>query len=72
MLQRAAAWEGRELGLRFGTAAETTRGLGAENFKEIANLINKLIHGLISGDSSNVEKAGYGYVFSHYDSSYPP
>ncbi|QKX01995.1 serine hydroxymethyltransferase [Wolbachia endosymbiont of Dirofilaria (Dirofilaria) immitis] len=43
-------------GLRFGTAAETTRGLGAENFKEIANLINKVIHGLISGDSSNVEK----------------
>ncbi|WP_025263925.1 serine hydroxymethyltransferase [Wolbachia endosymbiont of Onchocerca volvulus] len=43
-------------GLRFGTAAETTRGLEAKNFKEIAELINKVIQGLISGDSSNVEK----------------
>ncbi|CAN2109022.1 Serine hydroxymethyltransferase [Wolbachia pipientis] len=44
-------------GLRFGTAAETTRGLEAENFKEIAGLINEVIQGLISGNSSSVEKA---------------
>lgn len=43
-------------GLRFGTAAETTRGLGAENFKEIADLINEIIQGLISKNSLNVEK----------------
>ncbi|MCV3769137.1 MAG: serine hydroxymethyltransferase, partial [Wolbachia pipientis] len=44
-------------GLRFGTAAETTRGLKAKNFEEIANLISKIIHGLINGDSLNIEKA---------------
>ncbi|MGL9682196.1 MAG: serine hydroxymethyltransferase [Wolbachia sp.] len=43
-------------GLRFGTAAETTRGLGVENFKEIADLINEIIQGLISKNSLNVEK----------------
>lgn len=43
-------------GLRFGTAAETTRGLEAENFKEIADLINEVIQGLISGNSLNVER----------------
>ncbi|MDM8335338.1 serine hydroxymethyltransferase [Wolbachia pipientis] len=43
-------------GLRFGTAAETTRGLEAENFKEIADLINEVIQGLISGNSSNIER----------------
>ncbi|NUX01690.1 aminotransferase class I/II-fold pyridoxal phosphate-dependent enzyme [Wolbachia endosymbiont of Madathamugadia hiepei] len=43
-------------GLRFGTAAETTRGLGAENFKEIADLVNEIIQGLISKNSLNVEK----------------
>ncbi|QKX01463.1 aminotransferase class I/II-fold pyridoxal phosphate-dependent enzyme [Wolbachia endosymbiont of Cruorifilaria tuberocauda] len=43
-------------GLRFGTAAETTRGLEAKNFKEIASLINKIIHGLVNGYSSNVER----------------
>ncbi|GFQ76419.1 serine hydroxymethyltransferase [Trichonephila clavata] len=44
-------------GLRFGTAAETTRGLEAENFKEIASLVNEVVQGLISGSSSSVEKA---------------
>ncbi|NUY39778.1 aminotransferase class I/II-fold pyridoxal phosphate-dependent enzyme [Wolbachia endosymbiont of Litomosoides brasiliensis] len=43
-------------GLRFGTAAETTRGLGAEHFKEIANLINEVIQGLINGNSADIEK----------------
>ncbi|MCA4774933.1 serine hydroxymethyltransferase [Wolbachia endosymbiont of Mansonella ozzardi] len=43
-------------GLRFGTAAETTRGLGVEIFKEIADLINEIIQGLISKNSLNVEK----------------
>ncbi|MCA4774283.1 serine hydroxymethyltransferase [Wolbachia endosymbiont of Mansonella perstans] len=43
-------------GLRFGTAAETTRGLGIETFKEIADLINEIIQGLISKNSLNVEK----------------
>ncbi|XP_011862201.1 PREDICTED: serine hydroxymethyltransferase 1-like [Vollenhovia emeryi] len=44
-------------GIRFGTAAETTRGLEAENFKEIASLVNEVVQGLISGNSSSVEKA---------------
>ncbi|MFP3031496.1 MAG: serine hydroxymethyltransferase, partial [Wolbachia sp.] len=44
-------------GLRFGTAAETTRGLEAENFKEIASLVNEVVQGLISGNSSSAEKA---------------
>ncbi|OWZ25239.1 serine hydroxymethyltransferase [Wolbachia endosymbiont of Wuchereria bancrofti] len=43
-------------GLRFGTAAETTRGLKAENFKEIADLINEVIQGLINGNSADVER----------------
>ncbi|AAW70597.1 serine hydroxymethyltransferase [Wolbachia endosymbiont of Brugia malayi] len=43
-------------GLRFGTAAETTRGLKAENFKEIADLINEVIQGLINGNNSDVER----------------
>ncbi len=43
-------------GLRFGTAAETTRGLEAEDFKKIASLINDIIYGLINGNSSYVEK----------------
>lgn len=44
-------------GLRFGTAAETTRGLEAENFKEIADLINEIIQGLIDGNSPDIERA---------------
>ncbi|MFP3036398.1 MAG: serine hydroxymethyltransferase [Wolbachia sp.] len=43
-------------GLRFGTAAETTRGLGVENFKEIADLINEIVQGLSSKNRLNVEK----------------
>lgn len=44
-------------GLRFGTAAETTRGLEKEDFREVANLINEVIQGLIDGNSPDVEKA---------------
>jgi glycine hydroxymethyltransferase len=43
-------------GLRFGTAAETTRGLATEEFKEIADLVNEVVQGLINGNSSKVEK----------------
>lgn len=43
-------------GLRLGTAAETTRGLKGEDFKEIAHLINEIIQGLINGNSTEVEK----------------
>lgn len=43
-------------GLRFGTAAETTRGLGKEDFKEIASLINEIVQGLIKKNSEDVEK----------------
>ncbi|WP_168464417.1 serine hydroxymethyltransferase [Wolbachia endosymbiont of Ctenocephalides felis wCfeT] len=43
-------------GLRFGSAAETTRGLGAKEFKEIANLVSQIVQGLIKGNSSEIEK----------------
>jgi len=43
-------------GLRFGTAAETTRGLTKEDFKEIASLINEIVQGLINKNSADVEK----------------
>lgn len=43
-------------GLRFGTAAETTRGLTKEDFKEMASLINEIIQGLINKNSVDVEK----------------
>ncbi|WCR53410.1 MAG: Serine hydroxymethyltransferase [Wolbachia endosymbiont of Ctenocephalides orientis wCori] len=43
-------------GLRLGSASETTRGLGAEEFKEISNLINQVINGLVNGNSSSIEK----------------
>ncbi|MDD9331257.1 MAG: serine hydroxymethyltransferase [Wolbachia sp.] len=43
-------------GLRFGTAAETTRGLKKEGFKEIADLVNEIIQGLINGNSTDAEK----------------
>ncbi|WP_108783935.1 DNA polymerase III subunit gamma/tau [Wolbachia endosymbiont of Bemisia tabaci] len=44
-------------GLRFGTAAETTRGLEKEDFREVANLINEVIQGLIDGNSPDIERA---------------
>ncbi|OEY86469.1 serine hydroxymethyltransferase [Wolbachia pipientis] len=43
-------------GLRFGTAAETTRGLEAEDFKKIASFINEIINSLINGNSTDIEK----------------
>ncbi|MDN5247982.1 MAG: serine hydroxymethyltransferase [Wolbachia endosymbiont of Tyrophagus putrescentiae] len=43
-------------GLRFGTAAETTRGLEKEDFKEVARLINEVIQGLINKNSADVEE----------------
>lgn len=43
-------------GLRLGTASETTRGLGAEEFKEISDLINQVVNGLVNGNSSSIEK----------------
>lgn len=43
-------------GLRLGTASETTRGLGVEEFKEISNLISQVINGLINGNSPEIEK----------------
>lgn len=43
-------------GLRFGTAAETTRGLEKEDFREVANLINEVIQGLIDGNSPDIER----------------
>ncbi|WFW29730.1 MAG: serine hydroxymethyltransferase [Wolbachia endosymbiont of Menacanthus eurysternus] len=43
-------------GVRFGSAAETTRGLKVENFKEIAILINEIVQGLINKTNLSVEK----------------
>ncbi|WP_333023617.1 serine hydroxymethyltransferase [Wolbachia endosymbiont of Pentidionis agamae] len=43
-------------GLRFGTSAETTRGLSGTEFKEIASLINEVISGLTQGNSFSSEK----------------
>ncbi|MDG7056504.1 MAG: serine hydroxymethyltransferase [Wolbachia endosymbiont of Meromenopon meropis] len=43
-------------GLRLGTAAETTRGLGVEDFKEIGDLIHEIIQGLVKKNSLFIEK----------------
>ena len=44
-------------GLRFGTAAETTRGLEKEDFVKIASLVNQIIEALINSENiSDVEK----------------
>ena len=43
-------------GLRLGTAAATTRGLGTDAFKQIGNLIADNIPGLKNGKRSNVQQ----------------